>query len=268
MLCLSKTRNYHCGVRDHAFYQQEHPLAIAHRGGTEAAPENTLAAFSAATQLGFTHLETDVHVSADGVLIAFHDDQLDRVTNEQGKISELSWAQISEARIDGSDPIPTLAELLEEFPSAFFNIDAKSDSAVEPLAQTLLQHEAVSRACVAAFSHRRLLRLRELLGPKQCTAASPKEVAMVMAAARLRSSPPTSPVDYHCVQVPVKQNGIALITKGFVRTVHERDCQVHAWTINEPEEMHQLLDLGVDGIITDHPSRLRAVLLERDQWTS
>lgn len=261
-------------VRQHDFYAQEHPLAIAHRGGTEDAPENTLAAFTAATLLGYRHLETDVHLSADGVLIAFHDDQLDRVTNEQGKIAELSWAEISEARIEGTEPIPTLAELLEAFPSAFFNIDAKSDAAVETLAQTLQQHNAISRVCVAAFSHRRLRRLRQLLGDQQCTAASPKEVAQLMAASRLRgasgsgSGSGSGSADYHCVQVPVKQNGISLITPAFVGSVHARGCQVHAWTINDPQEMHRLLDLGVDGIITDYPSQLRAVLLERNQWHS
>jgi len=266
MLFLNDTRNYHCCVRDHAFYQQEHPLAIAHRGGTEAAPENTLAAFSAATALGYRHLETDVHLSADGVLIAFHDDQLDRVTDRTGQVSELSWEQIRSARIAGSDPIPTLDELLEAFPSSFFNIDAKSDAAVDTLVQTLQHHNAVGRVCVAAFSHRRLRRLRELLGPDQCTAASPKEVAQLMAAARLRSSSVPTGLDYHCVQVPVKQGAIPLLTQGFVNTVHARNCQVHAWTINDPAEMHRLLDLGVDGIITDHPSLLRFVLTERAQW--
>ena len=253
-------------MRQHEFYAQKHPLAIAHRGGTESAPENTLAAFSAATSLGYRHLETDVHLSADGVLIAFHDDQLDRVTNKQGKISELTWGQISEALIDESEPIPTLAQLLEAFPTAFFNIDAKSDESVEALAQTLQKHGAEPRVCVAAFSHRRLKRLRELLGAQQCTAASPKEVAQLMASSRLRGSSSGSLSDYHCVQVPVKQNGISLITSGFVKAVHERNCQIHAWTINDTQEMHRLLDLGVDGIITDHPSQLRAVLIEREQW--
>ncbi|MEX0768903.1 MAG: glycerophosphodiester phosphodiesterase [Microthrixaceae bacterium] len=259
-------RKYPAMVPSHPFYNQEHPLAIAHRGGTEAAPENTLAAFTAATSLGYRHLETDVHLTADGVLIAFHDDQLDRVTNEQGKIGDLPWEQIRQARIDGSDPIPTLAELLESFPHAFFNIDAKSDAAVDSLAKTLHQHAAVGRACVAAFSHKRLRRLRELLGSEQCTAASPREVAQLMTAARLRSSARPAMVDYHCVQVPVRQNGIPLLTQGFVRTVHDRGCQVHAWTINDRTEMHSLLDLGVDGIITDFPSELRAVLIEREQW--
>lgn len=251
---------------NHAFYNQEHPLAIAHRGGIEAAPENTMAAFAAATSLGYRHLETDVHLTADGVLIAFHDDQLDRVTNKQGKISDLTWEQVRQAKIDGSDAIPTLAELLESFPTSFFNIDAKSDAAVDSLANTLHHHNAVGRVCIAAFSHKRLDRLRKLLGEDQCTAASPKEVAQLMAAAHIRSPSRPGMCSYHCVQVPVKQNGIPLLTKSFVRAVHDRNCQVHAWTINERSEMHGLLDLGVDGIITDFPTELRSVLIERDQW--
>src|SRR4051812_49123563 len=103
----------------------------------ESAPENTLAAFAAATSLGFRHLETDVHLTSDGVLIAFHDEQLDRVTDRTGVIRDLPWTEVRRARIGGTEPIPTMAELLEAFPDAQFNIDTKTDDAVVALAHTL-----------------------------------------------------------------------------------------------------------------------------------
>jgi len=243
----------------------------------EAAPENTTAAFAAATALGFRHLETDVHLTADGVLIAFHDEQLDRVTDRTGTIRDLPWSEVGQARIAGSEPIPTLDELLETFPDTWFNIDAKSDDAVIPLARTLQRHDAIDRVCVAAFSDERLRRIRRLLGPTLCTAASPREVTSLIGAGRVagfapgrtgrnRSTPAIPMGPYQCVQVPVRHGRIPLVTPAFLAAVHDRGCRVHVWTIDDPDEMHRLLDLGVDGIMTDRPSVLRTVLLDRGEW--
>lgn len=239
----------------------------------ESAPENTRAAFAAATALGFRHLETDVHLTADGMLIAFHDEQLDRVTDQVGSVRDLPWSVVQAARIGGTEPIPTLDELLEAFPDAWFNIDAKSDDAVVALAQVLRRHSALDRVCVAAFSDARLRRVRRLFGPQVCTAASPREVASLMAASRVtrhRSGPTVRPVEpegpYQCVQVPVRHGRVTVVTPEFVRVVHGRGSRLHVWTIDAPEEMHRLLDMGVDGIMTDRPSVLRGVLVERDEW--
>jgi glycerophosphoryl diester phosphodiesterase len=244
-------------------------LAFAHRGGTEAEPENSVAAFRSALGLGFTHLETDVHLTSDGVLVAFHDDHLDRVTDHRGPISELPWTEVRHARIGGSEAIPTLDELLETFPQAHFNIDPKADDAVVALAAAIRRHAALDRVCVGAFSDDRLRRIRSLLGPRLCTAAGPRETAAIVAGLRLRRPSNRgggAPPQYDCVQVPVRHRGVEIVTRSFVETVHARGCQVHVWIVDEPDEMHRLFDLGVDGIMTDRPSVLRSVLIERSAW--
>jgi len=246
----------------HPFLDHELPLAIAHRGGGEEAPENSVAAFEAAVRLGFTHLETDVHVTADGVLVAFHDEHLDRVTDGEGAVASLPWSEVRQARIAGTEPIPTLDELLERFPDTFFNIDPKVDDAVVPLAVAIRRHGAQDRVCVGAFSDRRLRRIRELFGGEVCTAASPREITGVLAGLRLRRVPGRG-AGWSCVQVPTHHRGVEIVTPDFVRAVHAAGRQVHVWTIDDPDEMHRLFDLGVDGIMTDRPSVLRSVVSQR-----
>lgn len=251
--------------RFHPYLDHPHPVAIAHRGGTESAPENSVAAFAAAVSQGFSYLETDVHLSADGVLFAFHDDELDRVTDGTGVVADLSWGEISDARIGGTEPIPTLDELLETFPSARFNIDAKSDHAVVALASAIRRHAAVDRVCLGAFSDRRLRRLRSLLGPGLCTTAGPRETATLLAAARTGRGARGAP-SFHCVQVPVRHGRVVVTDRRFIEAAHARGCSVQVWTIDDPDEMHRLFDMGVDGIFTDRPSVLRRVLEERSSW--
>lgn len=248
----------------HPFLQYSGILAFAHRGGTQVAPENSMAAFQHAVDLGYRYLETDVHATADGVVIAFHDDVLDRVTDQSGRISELPWSEVSQARIDGSEPIPTLNELLETFPEARFNIDAKNDQVVNGLAEILLKANALNRVCLAAFSDRRLRKLRKLLGPDLCTSAGPLSIA----AFRIESlSFCRASFSWQCLQVPVRSMGLPLVDRHFLSTAHEKRLQVHVWTINEPNEMNDLLDLGVDGIMTDSPKLLQTVLQERGLWS-
>lgn len=258
-------RRYPDAVTRHPFLDHHGPLAVAHRGGTEVAPENTLAAFRAATDEGFRYLETDVHLTSDGVLVAFHDDELDRVTDGSGVLAQLPWAEVRQARIGGTEPIPTLDELLEEFPDARFNIDPKSDHVVVALVRALRRHDAVDRVCIGAFSDARLRRLRSLLGPDLCTSAGPKEIAGLVAASRTGAGA-AGRAGYRCVQVPVRHRRVEIVTPAFVATAHAAGCPVHVWTIDEPDEMHRLLDLGVDGIMTDRPSVLKQVLSQRGAW--
>ncbi|MEI2698904.1 MAG: glycerophosphodiester phosphodiesterase [Microthrixaceae bacterium] len=250
----------------HPFLRRSTPLAVAHRGGTEAAPENSVAAFSAAVSVGFTHLETDVHLSADGVLVAFHDDVLDRVTDGSGAISEMTWDQIGSVRIGAAEPIPRLEELLEAFPDAWFNVDPKADDSVVALVRVLRQQRAVERVCIGAFSDRRLRRMRELAGASLCTSAGPREIAALTAAARLGRGAGLLGGAYQCVQVPVRHKGVEIVTPAFISAAHDSGKPVHVWTIDDPTEMHRLLDMGVDGIMTDRPSTLRSVLEERGEW--
>ncbi len=252
------------------FLDGPRPIAVAHRGGTEAAPENTVAAFRAAWDLGFRYLETDVHLSADGVLVAFHDDVLDRVTDRSGPIAGVDAATIAGARLAGGHTIPTFAELLETFPAARFNVDPKSDDSVVALIQTLRRHGALDRVCIGAFSDQRLARVRALAGPGLCTSAGPREIVRAAASARIRPArrPAHHSFPYRCLQLPVRHRNVELVTPALVGWAHDRDLQVHVWTIDDPVEMHRLLDLGVDGIMTDHPTVLRTVLESRHQWVA
>jgi glycerophosphoryl diester phosphodiesterase len=251
------------GTAPCAFLDHPGPLAIAHRGGAGDWPENTMPAFAGAVALGYRYVETDVHVTSDGVVLAFHDDRLDRVTDRTGAIAELPYAEVARARVDGVEPIPLLEELLGTWPELRVNIDPKHDEVVEPLATVLRRTGATERVCVGAFSDRRLARLRAMLGPGLCTSLGPAAVARLRAASLgLGRVEP----DGCCVQVPPRAKGLPLVDRRFVAAAHEAGLDVHVWTIDEAVEMRALLDLGVDGIMTDRPSVLREVLVARGEW--
>jgi len=239
------------------------PLAIAHRGGSLEFPENTVEAFEGAVALGYRYLETDVHVTSDGVLVAFHDDRLDRVTDRQGVIAELPWKEVQLARVDGRHTIPRLDELLAAFPDVRFNIDPKADASVHALAASIGRADAVDRVGIGAFSDRRIRRLRELLGQSLCTSLGPRAIARLAAAGQAGTRIRT---DAGCVQVPTTYRGRPLVTDRFVSAAHRSGLHVHVWTIDDPAEMERLLDLGVDGLFTDRPGILRTVLQARGQW--
>ena len=252
------------------FLDHPTPIAFAHRGGAADAPENTMEAFAAAVDLGFRYLETDVHLTADGVLVAFHDASLDRVTDRSGAIAELTWREVADATVRrpgsgemGTGRIARMADLLEAFPDARFNIDPKADASVEPLAALINATRSAERICVGAFSDRRVARVRALVGDELCTGLGPRAVT------RLRLASLGLPVgrpDGDCAQVPPALGGVPVADRRLVDTAHRLGLQVHVWTIDDPDEMHRLCDLGVDGIMTDRPAVLRDVLEARGQW--
>lgn len=246
------------------FLDERGPLAFAHRGGASEFPENTLPAFEGAVRLGYRYLETDVHLTADGELVAFHDEALDRVTDRTGLIAELPYREVAAARVDGREAIPRFADLLEAFPDARFNVDPKADRSVDALAELLRRAGAIDRVNVAAFDDARLRRLRGILGPRLCTALGPRATARLVAAGR-HLGRPSFPAG--CVQVPTKYRGRQLVTERFIDAAHQLGLQVHVWTIDDPGEMARLLDLGADGIMTDRPAVLRRVLEDRAEWT-
>ncbi|MGD9792833.1 MAG: glycerophosphodiester phosphodiesterase [Acidimicrobiia bacterium] len=253
----------------HVYLDHDGPIPFAHRGGAGDWPENTMPAFEGAVALGFRYLETDVHATNDGVLIAFHDDRLDRVTDRQGIIGELPYREVSAAKVDGREPIPLLEDLLGSFPDARINIDAKSDAAVPLLIETITRCNAIDRVCVGSFSDRRLGQVRDALGPALCTSMGPREVARLRAGSWLptrnsgrRRGTGRVPV----AQVPVRQGPVTIVDRTFVRTAHHLGIAVHVWTIDEAHEMHRLLDLGVDGIMTDRPAVLKDVMTQRGLW--
>ncbi|MGH3446962.1 MAG: glycerophosphodiester phosphodiesterase [Nocardioidaceae bacterium] len=246
------------------------PLAFAHRGGAltgdNVGLENSMVAFQTAVAHGYRYLETDVHATADGVLVAFHDATLDRTTDGAGTIAELPYADVRSARIDGRAPIPLLDDLLTAWPDVRLNIDCKSASAVEPLVAAINEHRAWDRVCVAAFSSARLLRLRRMLGPRVATSYG------TLGVAALRLLPSTwlrAAAAGHgglAAQVPVRRGRLEIVTPAFVSQAHELGKQVHVWTIDDPAEMVRLLDMGVDALITDRIDALRDVYRARGIW--
>lgn len=241
------------------------PNAIAHRGGAWEAPENSEMAFRRAVDLGFTFLETDVRATADGVAVVFHDASLDRSTNASGLIREMTFTELRSARIHGRQQILTLSELLERFPETRFNLDVKEPNAVDPFVEVVRSMAAWDRIVVGSFGHDRLRRLRRVAGPRLATSLSPKEVLglwRMSRGKRTRFRPPSAA----CVQIPPHFGGQSLVEPALLNTAHDLGWQVHVWTIDDRNDMSRLLDLGVDGIMTDRPSVLRDVLRERGQW--
>lgn len=218
-------------------------------------------AFQVAVDLGYRYVETDVQVTSDGVLLAFHDFNLQRTCGINRRVAEMTWAEVQLARVSGVAPIPTLEELLVTWPQLRVNIDCKTDSAVDALVSALRRNNALDRVCVGAFSDRRIRRLRAILGPDLCTALGPGAVA-ALRYGRLARAPAQA------AQVPVRQGPLVVTTPAFVDRAHRAGIHVHVWTIDEPAEMRRLLDMGVDGIMTDRPAVLREVLEDRGEWRS
>lgn len=244
----------------HPFLDWPGPIAFAHRGGASEAPENTRPAFERAVELGYHYLETDVQVTADGVAVAFHDDDLTRTCARPGRISELPWSEVAAARVDGREPIPRLDELLAAWPDVRWNIDCKTDRGVDPLADLLQRQHLLDRVCLSAFSDLRLLRLRRRLGHGLCSGAGPAELTAIRYLGWTLPGPLAA-------QVPVRRGRVTVVDERFVARAHRRGIAVHVWTIDDPAEMARLLDLGVDGIMTDRPGVLRDVLTGRDEWS-
>jgi glycerophosphoryl diester phosphodiesterase len=243
-------------------------LAFAHRGGARQPDlpglENTLAAFAHAVALGYRYLETDVHATRDGVLVAFHDTLLDRVTDGSGSLAGLDAAQVAAIRVGGREPVPTLADLVDAFPEARFNIDLKADSAVAPLAAFVAERHLADRVLVGSFSGRRLRRFRRLAGPRVPTSAHPAEViAYALLPARLARRLSGAAA----LQVPHRLGRFTVAGSRVVRRAHAVGVPVHVWTVDDPAEMRVLLDRGVDGLMTDRTDILRDVLRERGQWS-
>lgn len=248
----------------HPFVDVSGPIGLAHRGGGREAAENSLSAFRNAAELGFTHFETDIRATADGKVMVFHDANLNRVTDRVGRISALPYAEVKRAKIGGGDRIMRLDDLLDEFPDKFINIDVKDDHTIDSFVTLVRRRKVQERICIATFSATRLRRLRAALGDSVASSLAPPEVGSLMAYSRMgpfsRLATVALPKQAACVQVPVSRGGVSIVNKGFVAAAHRRNLKVHVWTINDEATMRRLLDLGVDGIVTDRPTILARVL--------
>ena len=255
------------------YLSHEHPIRFAHRGSRVLWPENTMVAFQGAVDLGYRYLETDLHVSADGVVVVFHDDRLDRLTDGTGMVWEHDWAHLS--RLDAAhhfDPagghplrgagigIPRLADVFAAFPGIMVNLDLKHRGIERAVAGGVDRLGAGERVMVGSFHDARIRRFRQITGGRVATSAGPREVARALADARMGAAPGGAADAY---QVPVGMGPLPVAGRRFVEAAHRAGKQVHVWTVDDPVEMHRLLDLGVDGIVTDRPDVLNVVIEER-----
>lgn len=242
-------------------------------------PQNTMAAFDGAVGLGYQFLETDVQATSDGVLAIFHDDVLAPVADREGRISEMTWAEVSQARV-GGEPIPRLEDLLDAFDDVRISIDPKTDMAVEPLIAALRRPGVLGRVCIGSFSDARLARIEDAFGDAVCLSFSPREIARLrmMSLAALPARPGsgdggrsgrserTRPFRGRIASIPLRQGPVPLATRRFVEAAHRLGIAVYVWTIDDPAEMSRLLDIGVDGIMTDEPVLLLDVMARRGLW--
>lgn len=248
-----------------------HPILMAHRGGGEEAPENSYAAFRQMRDAGLSHIETDTQLTADGVVVVCHDETIDRCYDGSGTISELTYDEICKFRNAAGEQMPRLADVLDEFPDLFFNIDAKTDAVVDPLVNVLEEVDAFNRVLIASFSEKRLERVRAFENPEITTSLGVASVVRLMLAAETVSAAETWRVNgpahgVRAVQVPEKIRGIRVVNPRFIATAHTAGLAVHVWTVNESASMVRLLDWGVDGLVTDRPTMLRGILRTRKQW--
>jgi glycerophosphoryl diester phosphodiesterase len=247
---------------------------MAHRGwhiDELAGMENSMASFRRALAEGFRYLEIDVHATSDGVVVVCHDATLDRTTDGKGRIAGQPWEVVRSARVRGREVVPSLREVFDELPDALLNIDVKADSAVEPTLSLVTELDAWDRICLASFSSDRLARMREVGGSRLITACSPAEALGLrtrgwLRRARLGRLRAGGPVGGQLAQVPVRHGPVTVVDREVLAAAHDAGMEVHVWTINDAYRMRGLLDLGVDGLISDRPDVLREVLAERGQW--
>lgn len=246
-----------------AFLDWDGPIPVAHRGGAAEQPENTMRAFAAAVALGYRYVETDVHATADGVLLAFHDHTLDRVTDMQGEICALPYGEVRQARAEG-EPIPLLEDVLGSWPDVRVHVDAKHLAAAAPLVAAVDRTAAHDRVCIGSFADRTVRALRGLSRGRICTWMGRLEIAALRLAS-LGVPMPASPAG--CTQVPLRQGRVPVVDRRFVETARRRGVGVHVWTVNDRPTMEWLLDLGADAILSDRPTLLKQVFVERALWT-
>ncbi len=238
-------------------------MAFAHRGGTEFAPENTYEAFSSAVSIGYKYLETDVHPNADNKLMAFHDSSVDRVTNYKGKICNFTSSELKKIKVKEKFQIPFLEDLIESFSKSFFSIDMKSDQSVKPLIKLIKSMNAVDRVCFASFSQDRIDYVRDEFDNKCITSMGPREIIKTKISSIINFKQKIIP---KISSLPISRYRIKLLNKRHINFLKSLNIKVIAWTINDVEAINKLIDLGVDGIMTDNISVLKKILIKKNIW--
>jgi len=256
------------------YFDIEHPIRFAHRGSRVLWPENTWHAFDLAVEgLGYRYVETDVQVTADGVVVVFHDDTLERCTNGVGKVNEWRWEDLRHLDAaynftpDGESyplrgtgiGVPRLDDTFDRYPDLCLNIDLKAVGSEWAVAEVIKKMGREDTVLVGAFRDKRLARFRRITKGRVATSAGPRDSIAMYATSRIGRSVPIRGDAY---QLPYRAKGF-VVDKRLVDAVHAAGKQIHLWTVNEAREMVKFLDMGVDGIITDRPDTLNDVMEER-----
>ena len=239
------------------------PVNVGHRGAPVRLPENSLAAFRAALEAGAGGIELDVRITRDGHPVVMHDATVDRTTDGFGTVAGMTLEAVRRLGVVGSgEAVPTLREVFEEFPGASVNIDIKDwylPGAEKVVLNVLRETGVADRVLIASAEHRVLRRFRRASGGEFDTGASRREIAVFYALSRLRLQRLIRPA-YAALQVPVVYGPLRILTPRFVRAAHSMGVRVDVWTINEADQMREVLDLGADTIMTDRPEELAGVL--------
>ncbi len=238
---------------------------IAHRGASLLATENSFESFRKALDLGYRIIETDIHSSKDGTAYIFHDATLERLTGENLKISDLNDIDIDSLKLNKSSIIPRLSNVFEEFPEGLFNLDAKTWESIMPIASVIKKMGCHSRVCIGSFNHKRINAIIGELGVETCHSMGTRDVIKFYLGAQIqRNQSFTS----QCIQLPIKQFGISLMTEKVLKYARKLGIKIHFWTINDPVTMQKLLELNVDGIMTDDCVLLKKIMKKKNKWPS
>ena len=253
----------------------DRPLAFAHRGGAALWPENTMVAFRGALELGVDFIETDVHLTRDGIAVTHHDAFVDRTTNGSGPVASHSYAELCQLDAghrftpDGfthpfrgaGASVPRFADLLELEPQVRINVELKASAPklIREMVRLIRQHAAEHRVVVAAADHRIMTAFRQLNAGRIATSASAREATQFLAAVRTRTDRLLRP-RFAALQVPVAVGRVRVVDRAMLEACRRHGVQLHVWTIDEVSEIRRLVELGVDGIMTDRPDRLATAL--------
>ncbi|WP_296665932.1 glycerophosphodiester phosphodiesterase family protein [Demequina sp.] len=247
-------------------YFDDRFAALAHRGFSREGLENSMTAFQAAVDLGFRYVETDAHGTSDGVAVALHDSSLDRTTDGAGEVARLPWSLVKEARIGGVEPVPLFEDILGTWPELRVNVDVKGPSGIAPIAEAIERTKAHDRVCVASFSTARRDATVRLLSRPVATSAGTSEAGLFFLGGATGVGTLRSLRRVDGLQIPWKVGTMRVLTERHVRIAHEAGRVVHVWTVNERSDMELLLDMGVDGLVSDRADLLREVLEDRGRW--
>ncbi len=260
----------------HPYLDGAYPRAYAHRGwhlDELAGCENTMAAFRRAVAEGFGYMELDVHVSRDRVPVVHHDPFLGRLTDGVGLIAAMTASELASVRVRGREPVPRLEQVLIELPDTRITVELKAAAAVEPVLELLAQTDSWHRVCLGSYQDGWLNRCRALAGPRLCTSLGQRSAFGLRGRAWLDELPwparrlPGPAVVGDLAQLPRRFGGLTVVDLRLLDTAHASGREVHVWTVNDPAEMDELLDLGVDGLLSDRPDLLRELLHRRGTWT-